>query len=61
VIFHVLTIFPEFFEGPFEHGVIKRARDTGALEIRIHNLRDWTATGTRPWTTGRSGAAKACC
>jgi tRNA (guanine37-N1)-methyltransferase len=43
VIFHVLTIFPEFFEGPFEHGVIKRARDTGALEIRIHNLRDWTS------------------
>jgi tRNA (guanine37-N1)-methyltransferase len=43
VIFHVLTIFPEFFEGPFEHGVIKRARDTGAIEIRIHNLRDWTS------------------
>jgi tRNA (guanine37-N1)-methyltransferase len=43
VIFHVLTIFPEFFAGPFEHGVIKRARDTGALEIRIHNLRDWTS------------------
>jgi tRNA (guanine37-N1)-methyltransferase len=42
VIFDVLTIFPEFFEGPFEHGVIKRARDAGALEIRIHNLRDWT-------------------
>jgi tRNA (guanine37-N1)-methyltransferase len=43
VIFHVLTIFPEFFQGPFEHGVIKRARDTGALEIRIHNLRNWTS------------------
>jgi tRNA (guanine37-N1)-methyltransferase len=43
VIFHVLTIFPEFFDGPFEHGVIKRARDTGAIEIRIHNLRDWTS------------------
>jgi len=42
VIFHVLTIFPEFFHGPFEHGVIQRARDTGAIEIRIHNLRDWT-------------------
>jgi tRNA (guanine37-N1)-methyltransferase len=42
VIFHVLTIFPEFFQGPFEHGVIKRARESGALEIRIHNLRDWT-------------------
>ncbi len=43
MIFHVLTIFPEFFQGPFEHGVIQRARDTGALEIRIHNLRDWTS------------------
>jgi tRNA (guanine37-N1)-methyltransferase len=42
VIFHVLTIFPEFFQGPFEHGVIQRARETGAIEIRIHNLRDWT-------------------
>jgi len=42
VIFHVLTIFPEFFEGPFAHGVVKRARDAGLLDIRIHNLRDYT-------------------
>jgi tRNA (guanine37-N1)-methyltransferase len=42
VIFHVLTIFPEFFEGPFAHGVVKRAKDAGLVEIRIHNLRDWT-------------------
>jgi tRNA (guanine37-N1)-methyltransferase len=42
VIFHVLTIFPEFFEGPFAHGVVKRAGDAGLVEIRIHNLRDWT-------------------
>jgi tRNA (guanine37-N1)-methyltransferase len=42
VIFHVLTIFPEFFAGPFDHGVVKRARDQGILDIRIHNLRDWT-------------------
>ena len=41
MIFHVLTIFPEFFAGPFAHGVVKRARDAGLLEIRIHNLRDW--------------------
>jgi tRNA (guanine37-N1)-methyltransferase len=38
----VLTIFPEFFAGPFAHGVVKRAQDAGILEIRIHNLRDWT-------------------
>jgi tRNA (guanine37-N1)-methyltransferase len=42
VIFHVLTIFPEFFEGPFAHGVVSRGRDAGIVDIRIHNLRDWT-------------------
>ncbi len=43
MIFHVLTIFPEFFEGPFAHGVVKRGKDAGLLDIRIHNLRDWTS------------------
>jgi tRNA (guanine37-N1)-methyltransferase len=42
VIFHVLTIFPEFFEGPFAHGVVNRAKEAGILDIRVHNLRDWT-------------------
>jgi tRNA (guanine37-N1)-methyltransferase len=42
MIFHVLTIFPEFFRGPLEHGVVARARESGAVQIRIHNLRDWT-------------------
>jgi len=41
--FHVLTIFPEFFQGPFEHGVVAKARQAGSLSIRIHNLRDWTS------------------
>ena len=42
MIFHVLTIFPEFFVGPFSHGVVKRAKESGLLEIRIHDLRTWT-------------------
>lgn len=42
MIFHVLTIFPDFFAGPFEHGVVGRARASGRIEIRIHDLRDWT-------------------
>lgn len=42
MICHLLTIFPEFFQGPFAYGVIKRAQDAGRAEIRIHNLRDWT-------------------
>src|SRR5712675_1080233 len=40
--FHVLTIFPEFFRGPFEHGVVQRARETGLIEIQVHDLRTWT-------------------
>ena len=43
MIFDVLTIFPEFFVGPFAHGVVKRARDSGLLDIRIHDLRNWTS------------------
>jgi tRNA (guanine37-N1)-methyltransferase len=42
LIFHVLTIFPEFFTGPFDYGVVKRAKDAGILDIRIHDLRNWT-------------------
>src|SRR5579863_6240671 len=40
--FHVLTIFPDFFRGPFEHGVLQRARESGLVEISIHDLRNWT-------------------
>ena len=43
MIFNVLTIFPEFFVGPFEHGVVARAKLAGLVQIRIHNLRDWTS------------------
>ncbi len=40
--FRIVTIFPEFFRGPFEHGVVAKALEAGILDIRIHNLRDWT-------------------
>ena len=42
MVFHIVTIFPEFFRGPFEHGVVGKACQSGALEIRIHDLRTWT-------------------
>jgi len=41
VNFHLVTIFPEFFAGPFAHGVVARAAQAGLLQIHIHNLRDW--------------------
>ena len=40
--FHIVTIFPEFFRGPFEHGVIQKAREAGLIEIQVHDLRTWT-------------------
>jgi tRNA (guanine37-N1)-methyltransferase len=43
VTFHVLTIFPEFFRGPFQHGVVQRACQAGLIEIQVHDLRTWTS------------------
>jgi len=40
--FHLLTIFPDFFEGPFKFGVVARGAEFGALELRVHDLRKWT-------------------
>ena len=42
MVFHVLTIFEEFFEGPFDCGVISRAKKAGRIGIRFHDLRDHT-------------------
>jgi tRNA (guanine37-N1)-methyltransferase len=42
VIFHVLTIFPDFFRGPFDYGVVQRACEAGLIGIRVHDLRNWT-------------------
>jgi tRNA (guanine37-N1)-methyltransferase len=40
--FHILTIFPDFFTGPLSHGVVARATEAGLLNVRIHDLRQWT-------------------
>jgi tRNA (guanine37-N1)-methyltransferase len=40
--FHIVTIFPEFFAGPFSHGITSRGHSAGLLEIHIHDLRNWT-------------------
>ncbi len=38
----IITLFPEMFEGPFGHSIVKRAKDKGIVEIFTHNLRDWS-------------------
>jgi len=42
MIFDVVTIFPDFFSGILEHGLLKRARVGGQAKIRLHDLRDFT-------------------
>src|SRR5437899_11291977 len=37
----VLTLFPAMFEGPLDESIIKRAREAGLLDLKIHNLRDY--------------------
>lgn len=37
----VLTLFPAMFAGPLDESIVKRARNAGLLDLRIHNLRDY--------------------
>jgi tRNA (guanine37-N1)-methyltransferase len=37
--FDLITIFPEFFAGPLEHGIVRKAREAGLIEIHVQDLR----------------------
>jgi tRNA (guanine37-N1)-methyltransferase len=39
--FDIITIFPEFFSGPLDWGVMRRARAAGIIQTEIHDLRDF--------------------
>ncbi|MHC1773940.1 MAG: tRNA (guanosine(37)-N1)-methyltransferase TrmD [Lentimicrobium sp.] len=43
----ILTIFPDMFEGPFSHSIIKRSVEKGLAEIHIHNIRDFATNKHR--------------
>jgi tRNA (guanine37-N1)-methyltransferase len=38
----IITIFPEFFRGPLDYGIVRRAREAGLVKIEIHDLRTFT-------------------
>src|ERR1700675_1774019 len=40
--FDLITIFPEFFAGPLEHGIVRKAREAGLIEIHVQDLRVFT-------------------
>src|SRR5271165_4923744 len=40
--FDIITIFPDFFRGPLDYGIVRRAREAGLIDISIHDLRTFT-------------------
>jgi len=40
--FDLISIFPEFFAGPLEHGIVRRAREAGLIDVRVQDLREFT-------------------
>lgn len=42
VRFDIFTTLPRMFEGPLSESIIRRASERGLLDIRVHDLRDWT-------------------
>ncbi|MDB5230080.1 MAG: tRNA ((1)-) methyltransferase [Chitinophagaceae bacterium] len=37
----ILSVIPELLESPFNHSILKRAKEKGLLEVRVFNLRKW--------------------
>jgi tRNA (guanine37-N1)-methyltransferase len=40
--FDIVTIFPGFFAGFFEHGIVRRAQAEGRVTVNVHDLRNFT-------------------
>src|SRR5258707_4177973 len=38
----IVTIFPDFFRGPLDYGITRRAQEMGLAEIKVHDLREFT-------------------
>jgi tRNA (guanine37-N1)-methyltransferase len=62
--FEIITIFPDFFSGPFNYGILKRACTAGLVDIAIHDLRSFThdrhrTVDDRPFGGGEGMVLKA--
>jgi tRNA (guanine37-N1)-methyltransferase len=62
--FDIITIFPDFFTGPFDYGILKRARTSGLVDIGLHDLRSFThdrhrTVDDRPFGGGEGMVLKA--
>lgn len=55
--FDILSLFPEYFRGPFDVSMVKRAREAGLVELRLIDIRDfaenkWRRVDERPFGGG---------
>ncbi len=62
--FDIITIFPEFFRGPLDFGVLRRAQQTGLVDVQTHDLRRYThdrhrTVDDRPYGGGEGMVLKA--
>jgi tRNA (guanine37-N1)-methyltransferase len=62
--FDIITIFPDFFTGPFDYGILKRAHRAGLVDIAMHDLRNFTndrhrTVDDRPFGGGEGMVLKA--
>jgi tRNA (guanine37-N1)-methyltransferase len=62
--FDILTIFPNFFTGPLDHGILSRAISTGVVNVATHDLREFThdrhrTVDDRPFGGGEGMVLKA--
>src|SRR5258708_8700157 len=56
--FDLITIFPEFFAGPLEHGIVRRAREAGLIDVRVQDLREFTEDRARTVDDGPFGGGE---
>lgn len=40
--FDIVTIFPSFFDSPLRESIIRRGQEKGLVDVRVHDLRDYT-------------------
>ena len=38
----ILTLFPDMFDGPLNTSILGRARESGLLDVHVHDIRHWT-------------------
>src|SRR5207253_11414820 len=62
--FEIITIFPDFFRGPLDYGIVRRAREAGLIEVAVHDLRAHThdrhkTVDDRPFGGGEGMVLKA--